>query len=77
MLGEGRPPLKWMVQTGTGRDEEKREQQGARGVERARAQGSGAPDLLTPTSLNRANLGDVDVVRALEVISHFWPYPAA
>ena len=65
-----------MVQTGTGRDEEKPEQRGA-GGERARAQGSGAPGLLTPTSPNRANLGDVDVVRALEAISHFWPYPAA
>lgn len=30
----------------------------------------------TPTSLNRANLGDVDGVRALEAISHFCPYPA-
>lgn len=32
---------------------------------------------LTPMSLNRENLGDIDVVRALETISHFWPYPAA
>lgn len=43
---------------------------------RARAQDIGAPHLLIPMSLNRANLGDVDVVRALEAISHFWPYPA-
>lgn len=44
---------------------------------RVRAQDVGAPHLLIPMSLNRANLGDVDVVRALEAISHFWPYPAA
>lgn len=44
---------------------------------RARAWDFGAPYLLTPMSLNRANLGDVDVVRALEAISHFWPYPVA
>lgn len=45
---------------------------------RAQNLGGGGPcHPLTPVSLNRVNLGDIDVVRALETISHFCPYPAA